>query len=218
MRSIIIMKIVTVCRSGGEYTARHVQWIHDQLPKCYDAVCFSDIEIPGVNTIPFKYNWPGWWSKIEIFNPEAIDDDIFYLDLDTVIVGDITKLLANKKMAMLADFFFPAETKNSSIMYIPKEMKSTVWDTFLRYPEMFMKSHAGGGDQTFITALLPQAVDWQTLFPRSIVSYKKHVVKKHRKLEHATGNGEIPLGAEIVCFHGKPRPWDCGEPWVPVLK
>jgi hypothetical protein len=211
------MKIVTVFRPGGDYSIKHVRWIHKQLPKHVEALCFSDIAIPGVETIPFKYDWPGWWSKIEIFNPNAIDDAVFYLDLDTVIVGDITDILRNKHTALCADFYYPEKTKNSSIMYIPQEMKSRVWDTFLRFPDMFMKAHANGGDQTFITALLPEANTWQQLFPGQVVSYKKHVVKKHRKLEHATGNGNLPQNARIVCFHGKPRPWDANEPWIPDL-
>lgn len=80
-----------------------------------------------------------------------------------------------------------------------------------------MKAHANGGDQNFITALLPEANTWQQMFPGQVVSYKKHVVKKQRKREYATGNGTLPQNTGIVCFHGKPRPWDASEPWIPLL-
>ncbi|MDF7679632.1 hypothetical protein PT300_03010 [Enterobacteriaceae bacterium ESL0689] len=211
------MKIATVLRSGGDYNARHVQWLYQQLPADLEKVCFTDLSIPGINTIKLTEDLPGWWSKIEIFNPEAVTDDIFYIDLDIVITGDISQILNNQKLTMLSDFFFPAKTKNSAIMRIPHEEKYKVWEIFKRYPELFMSRYKEGGDQEFISKIYPHAAVWQEILPGQIVSYKKHVIHK-KKHEHATGNGHIPTDARIVCFHGKPRPWECGEKWVPSLE
>ncbi|MEL0551682.1 hypothetical protein ACMYSP_13245 [Klebsiella sp. R390] len=208
------MKIVTVLRSGGDYNHDHVQWLYKQLPDDIEKVCFTDLTIPGVQTIKLTENLPGWWSKIEIFDPQKIDDDIFYIDLDIVVVGDISDILQNTRLTMLSDFFFPQKTKNSAIMRIPHEEKYKVWEAFKRYPELFMSRYQSGGDQEFISKIYPHAAIWQDILPGQIVSYKKHVVSK-KKNEHATGNGSVPPGTRIVCFHGKPRPWDCGEVWVP---
>lgn len=210
------MKIVTVLRSGGDYNESHVHWLYNQLPEEYEKICFTDLSIPGVKTIKLTNDLPGWWSKIEIFDPEKIDDDIFYLDLDVVVVGDISDIIKNEKLTMLSDFFYPKKTKNSAIMRIPHEQKHKVWDAFNRYPELFMSRYKDGGDQEFISKMFPDANIWQDLLPGQIVSYKKHVI--HKKLhEHATGNGSVPENTRIVCFHGKPRPWDCGESWVAPL-
>lgn len=211
------MKIATVLRSGGDYNQSHVQWLYKQLPADIEKVCFTDLTIPGVNTIKLTEDLPGWWSKIEMFNPDSVAEDIFYLDLDVVVVGDISDILANKQLTMLSDFFFPQKTKNSAIMRVPHEEKYKIWEAFKRYPELFMTRYQSGGDQEFISKIYPHAAIWQDILPGQIVSYKKHVIHK-KKNEHATGDGTVPAGTRIVCFHGKPRPWDCGEAWVPPFE
>lgn len=212
------MKIVTVLRSGGDYNENHVHWLYKQLPEECEKICLTDLSIPGIETVKLSTDFPGWWSKIEMFDPSKITDDIFYLDLDVVILGDISELLAQTRLTMLADFFFPGKTRNSAIMRIPHEEKYKVWEMFNRYPQEFMRRYREGGDQEFISQVYPHAVTWQDEFPGEIVSYKKHVVSKSKKNEHAIGNGQVPEGTKIVCFHGKPRPWQCNELWVPALE
>lgn len=73
------MKIVTVLRSGGDYNHEHVQWLYKQLPDDIEKICFTDLTIPGVQTIKLTENLPGWWSKIEIFDPGKVNEDIFIL-------------------------------------------------------------------------------------------------------------------------------------------
>ncbi|MEN3751897.1 hypothetical protein ABC733_01770 [Mangrovibacter sp. SLW1] len=141
------MKIVTVLRSGGEYNEQHVYWLYKQLPAEYEKICLTDITIPDIQTVKLTTNYPGWWSKIEMFDPEKIQDDIFYLDLDVVVLGDISQILAHGKLTMLDDFFFPEKTHNSAIMRIPHQEKHKVWDAFNRYPELFMRRYKDGGDQ-----------------------------------------------------------------------
>lgn len=45
----------------------------------------------SIEVVPLKHNWPGWWSKLELFRPGvfADGDRVFYLDLDSVIVKSI---------------------------------------------------------------------------------------------------------------------------------
>ena len=62
---------VTVLRSGGEYGPRHVQWLARQIP---GLVCLSDRKVEGVETIPLRHDWPGWWAKMEMFS-DVIDED-----------------------------------------------------------------------------------------------------------------------------------------------
>ncbi|HCQ2825173.1 hypothetical protein LA315_21070, partial [Escherichia coli] len=84
------MKIALVFRSGGDYNASDVQWLVNQLPKGYEIICLTDLKrlhVPGVKVVPLINQWQkcrGWWAKIELFRPD-ITDDLFYLDLDTVI-------------------------------------------------------------------------------------------------------------------------------------
>lgn len=72
--------IATVLRSGGEYGPEHVRWLQAQFCKL-SSVCFSDVTVPGVNTIRLRFERPGWFSKMELFDPAAIESDILFFDL-----------------------------------------------------------------------------------------------------------------------------------------
>lgn len=47
---------------------------------------------------------------------------------------------------------------------------------------------------------------WQDVEKGKIVSYKKDVAPVGKFLK-SVGDGTVPEKAKIVCFHGKPRPW-----------
>lgn len=214
--------IVTVLKQGPEYGVNEAQFLHNQL-KSYDAVCLSDIEISGVETLPLKHNWPGWWSKLELFDHHGPlgDQDLLYIDIDTLITGDLKPLIAacevRDEMVMLTDFY-NEHLRNappaSGVMYIPKKIKSYVWNEWFKYgAENAMKDFVRpprGGDQGFIGHVLPDVKRWQSLHPGEILSYKKDIACKGMEGFHnvrSKGNGIIPSTARIVCFHGKPRPW-----------
>lgn len=216
--------IATVLRSGGAYTPSHVKWLKRQLPDNYEFVCFSDKKIKGINVIPLTENWPGWWSKIELFNPSQCSDDIFFLDLDTVVVGDITDLLAETRLSILADFYHP-NTVGSAVMMIPRSVKAHVWEQFIDNPEQIMRECTvpgkKWGDQGFLDSALPSPVIWQEAYPGQITSYKQHIATQSMPGWHAVrsvGDGRIPSAARLVCFHGFPKPWESGLEWVPNLK
>lgn len=219
-----MVTIVTVLKSGKEYRAAHVQWLHAQLPENIPAICLSDVEIPGITTLPLMGNWPGWWSKLEIFNPDLPgigDQDLLYLDLDTVITGDITPLLEVKTFIAATDFYrekYPVPPMNSTVMYIPTEIKNIVWTAWLNDPEKHMRECTlphKHGDQGFIGSIV-DPLRWQDVMPGAIVSYKKDIAAVGR-WSHSVGNGTVPKGTRLVCFHGQPRPWQSGESWVPPL-
>lgn len=86
----------------GAFENRHYSpaWVlrlRDQvaahLPRPHDFVCLSNVDIPGVRTIPLTTGWPGWWAKLDVFNP-ALDlgARVLYLDLDVFVTGDLTPI------------------------------------------------------------------------------------------------------------------------------
>lgn len=214
--------IATVLRSGGDYKPEHVQWLHKQLPKCFDSVCFSDVVIPGVTTIPLMHNWPGWWSKLELFRPD-ITSDIFYLDLDTVITGDINQLIetAAGKSTVLCDFYHERTSMiGSGLMYISNSDKAAIWADFTSNPAQHMaccKTLEKWGDQGYLQHFLGHVQRWQHIAPSQVVSYKKDVASRG-SYPKAIGNGQVPSTAKIVCFHGNPRPWQIKANWIPSVK
>jgi hypothetical protein len=55
-----------------------------------------------------------------------------------------------------------------------------------------------------------KAARWQDVLPGQVVSYKIHVQLDPKKGKHI-GNGLVPAGTRVVCFHGQPRPWAVPE-------
>lgn len=193
--------MITVCvlRSGGIYTETHVSRLIAQVP---NILCLSDIPFSSIladRRIPLQYEWPGWWSKIEVFNPR-LNEDILYIDLDSEIVGDLSKLISigenSKRSIMWTDPIRP-KYANSSVMWIKQTEKAAVWDRFRKNPAGFMKSFCfwpdKWGDQGFISSCLPDAGRW----PEGLV--------RSWRLECRKG---IKEGTVLLSFHGKPKPWD----------
>src|SRR5690606_36578143 len=80
-----------------EYGPAHERWLRDQLQTdvrtASRCVCLSDTRVAGVDVSPLRDDLPGWWSRLELFREL---EDAFYVDLDTVIVGDITRMVKHK--------------------------------------------------------------------------------------------------------------------------
>jgi len=190
---------VCVLKSGGDFAPRHVQWLARQVP---GLVCLTDMAVPGVPVVQMQNAWPGWWSKMNLFS-KAIPGDLLYLDLDTVVIGDLTPLEGVGETTLLEDFYKPGLLA-SGLMYIREEDKAHVWDAWMADPDGHRErcqTRERWGDQGFLQDVL-QAQTWQQALPGAVVSWKVHCQK------------QIPYGARVVCFHGNPRPWAAKQSWV----
>lgn len=199
--------IATVLKSGGEYHPEHVQRLHAQfygLP----SVCLSDVVVPGVETLPLRNNWPGWFAKMEIFNPDLIQEDILYFDLDTLITGNPEPYLHDDRFRMLSDFYHP-EKPASGMMFIPQGEKTFIWKAWAAHPQKWMGEYRG--DQDVLEAICGRDV---ARFSDNVKSYKVHVAAPGMPGWHprrSQGNGCLPPDTDVLCFHGYPRPWDLGH-------
>lgn len=185
-----------VLRSGGDFGPEHVRWLARQVP---GLVCLSDVPVPGVDWRPLKHAWPGWWAKLEMFGP-SLDGDVLMIDLDTVVLAmpDLPG-----ETTVLQDFTEPS-VMGSGFMYVTAADRARVWEAWLEDPEAHMRANnrwPKWGDQGFLEPLIGGAAKWGA----EVASYKVHC---------RTG---VPEGAKVVCFHGKPRPWNVRTPWVPPL-
>jgi len=196
-------------KKSVEYTPEQVQWLKRQCERHLpgiDFVCLTDVkEIPGVRTEPLIHDWPGWWSKIELFR----FDDVFYLDLDTVILNDIRYMLE------LNDGFYALRNLSGHKLKGKVVMGSGImsWSGSYRYvydnfdvhrTRQYERHQNRWGDQGYIY----EQVDYkpiQDAFPNKIHSYKFDSIDQ-----------DDPPG-DIVVFHGKPKPWDAKKSWIPLL-
>ncbi len=217
--SALMTTIACVLRSGGwtnagkrfEYLPEHVLWlrkqIEDNATTPYRFVCLSDLTF-GTDIILLKHKWPGWWSKMELFRPGLFEGRVFYIDLDTAVVGNIDDLLrySYKRFTVLKNLS-GHKGMGSGVMGWRADWRgdfSFLYEAFLKDPEGIMAQYtstAQWGDQGFIQDQLNAANVkrdyWQELFPGAIKSFKFDL-----------NRGSPGPETKLVCYHGRPKPWE----------
>lgn len=193
--------IITVLKTGGDFKAEHAWALDRQLEKYAPTcrrICLSDAPDapPGA---PLEDDLPGWWSKVEAY---CIEGPAIYMDLDTVVIDDLTPLIqavAKHDFIALRDFNPTHREMGSGLMGWRGSMR-WLYGRFMEAPDRHMNDNSGGrwlGDQGFVERNTAGRAYWQELVPGAVVSWKKHCE-----------GGRIPHGARVICFHGQPRPWD----------
>lgn len=192
-----------VCRIIGQ--------IRHYMPQSEIVVLTDQSHGVPAATVKLIYDLPGWWSKLEVFRPSvyAAWGGGFYMDLDTVAVGDFSHMLnCRNELAMLTDF--NGERPASGIMAWGQD-QSYLTARFMQDPAKHIAAHVTGsswGDQGFISAHAPDPVRIQDMFPGEVVSYKRH----------GLAHQPLPPKAKLVCFHGRPKPADVSHDWIIIPK
>ena len=201
------LKIATVWRSGGTYGEGHVNGIYNACKKFissdFEFYCFTDytgdFSINEINKVPLIHNWPGYWSKMELFRPDVFpNDDVFYLDLDTLITNDITEIATFKTEFFGMRDFNMLNELSSGVLKFESKASHYIYQTFLNNPTFWMKCR--GGDQEAIRKILKKTPDFmQDIFPRRMAEFKNHCWNPNRR------SVSIPSNYWIVCFHSSPK-------------
>jgi len=195
-----MITVACVLKSGGIYTPEYVHKLKagvDRNLKGHKFVCLSDVEVKGVETIPLKENWPGWWSKLELF--KNITGPTLYLDLDTLVLRTLEPIKKLKHDFMMIDLRTSTQMGigQSGVMWITKNIPK-IYDKFKQDPEKYIKEYSefkGAmhiGDQAFIFDTIGVVPKITQALPGFIRSYKLNCL-------------DGPMNSAIVCFHGEPR-------------
>ena len=206
-----MLTVLCVLRSGGGYDAEWVRKLRDGVARNltipHRFVCLSDCDVP-CDRIPLEHDWPGWWSKIEMFKPGVITGPTLYLDLDTVVTGSLDGMAKLAyPFAMLRNFHQP-DYVGSGVMWFrdADTVPHQVYEKFKRMPDAYIAHHdrvrvsSHLGDQAFIWDTLKG--DIAKLDGLGLKSYKYHC------------KAFLPEDASAVCFHGPPRLPEVKAPWV----
>jgi hypothetical protein len=202
------LSIACVLRSGGDFDAHWVRaleaGVRAHLPpvlrKAVRFVCLSDVDVP-CERIPLLHDWPRWWPKLELFRPGLFSGRVLYLDLDTLVVGDLSALCHYRgPFAMLADFYRVRkgikEGESGVMAWTPGPHTAAIYQAYTDG-----KDPAGDRDGHYIRSRVRHQY-LQDLYPGQIVSLKVHAKKKP------------PRGARLVCGHGPPRLSDPAAGWA----
>lgn len=196
-----MVTVLCVLKSGGIYGPDYVANLKRMVAiNNSQFICLSDLAIPNGGKL--VNGWPGWWSKIEVFQ---FGGKIIYLDLDTAIFGSLAPLvdaLDEGSFYMLRPFK-KIEDWASGIM---------AWNgdfTFLYRDFRVTDIQKHKWDQRYVSSKLETAGvkirAIQSVLP-GVYSYKWHCK-----------NGPPP-DARVVCFHGKPKPHEIGMPYWEMEK
>lgn len=208
--------MLVVCVNAGNYLRRgreYVEKLYRGVAKHlsdFEFICFTDDPEPyaeGIHkkTLPVP-GLHGWYHKLALFKPGVIEDGerILFLDLDTVIAGSLETIVKyGGKFAMLGPFFANVSSafsgNQSGVMLWRAGATDKIWHEYASqgFPVL------PGGDQAFINSLNFEPDVIQEMFPGLIMSFK-------------AAEGRAPDSESIVCFHGLPRPHQCGG-WVKEL-
>jgi hypothetical protein len=200
-----MLTVLCVCKSGAEYDAEWVRklkaGVARNLTVPYEFKCLSDIDVP--DRIALRHRWPGWWSKIEVFR--EVKGPTLYLDLDTVVTGNIDWLTKTEHDFAAIQNFHDPKMIGSAVMWFSKPLRK-VYDRFCEKPFKWIEYHERKKDGPYLG---DQAFIWDTLgrdvrtFPMdSIKSYKFHC------------RDGLPKGTSLVCFGGKPKAYEVKADWL----
>lgn len=203
MLNVVMVQVGNYLGRGREYVERLRDNLSEHMTVPYTLYAISELQYEGINTIVPQPNVKGWWQKLVIFKPGMFVEKTLFLDLDTIIVGNIDFLADYQgHFAMPHDFWRKNGLGPAVMLFDPK------WAEFIyeewaaqKFPQTDPR-----GDQGWMESMnqgrMRRDVDiMQDLYPGAFYSYKD-----------ACTNG-IPEGAKVVCFHGIPRPHQAGG-WV----
>jgi|688.fasta_scaffold04034_33 hypothetical protein len=155
-----MINVVCVLRQGGKvgYDATWVEKLKNSVSKNltipHRFVCLSDCEVP-CDRIPLEDDGDGFWAKIQLFKPKLFNGPVLYIDLDTVICGNIDEIInavANEKFVMWLEF--DKQIHSSAMMWWQGDY-SFLWNIYKSKPLSYWKTLYSSpplyGDQALIS-------------------------------------------------------------------
>lgn len=179
---------------------------------------------PDLGDIPNPHGIrePACYRRLKLYSQEAaelVGERILAIDLDMVLVGDITPLVDRPEPVVLLATDAPNIPTNGSIQLISPGAAEEVWTSFdpATSPKLARRAGCYGSDQGWLSyqllhgCLKDRAGLWRAgEGGDGIWFYGAHM----RRLRNQR---KLPAGARLVSFHGRGEPWGMTEqlaPWV----
>jgi hypothetical protein len=142
MTTVVCVWVMANVPYTVEYVTRLEAMVAKHLDRPYRFVCLTDRPwlVPAhLESIPMVWDrtQPGWWAKVRLFDPSLkLTGRVLYLDLDTLIVDDLTPIVeypADFALVPHAGTFNGREGRavvkrfNSSVMTWQAGAQSALW-------------------------------------------------------------------------------------------
>lgn len=137
----MIINVITVLKSGPGWLPEYVIKLKKAVDKFllldHEFYCISDIDIPGVNTLPM-IPVDGWgvWAKPQLFRKDLnLTENCFYIDLDSIICGSLDKIIEEIKdyKFLMSSDPWKGDISCSALMWWNGDY-SYIYDQFLEKP------------------------------------------------------------------------------------
>lgn len=217
---------------GTKYSSEYVNKLYNAVKRNvtvpHNFICYTE-DPAGVEceTRDFLVDLPYWWYIIGLTNPKHNHSDkTVYMDLDTIITGNIDHIISlDAPFATISDFFSPSGLQTAYIMW-NREVGAKIWEFFTsKYsPEQYssLGCWGTGGTNEFLeecfgivrlnrnkTPAIPEVKvnRLQDKFLYQCVSYKAQIVRNKWRA--------LPPSVRMVFFHGNPAPHEVRDlPWM----
>lgn len=214
----------------SKFTSTHVNTLRSMVARHYaqphEFVCVTDASHgldPSIRVVPAwndfaavqnpngRHN-PSCYRRLRAFAPDietALGSRFVSLDLDTVIVGDVTPLWDRPEDFVIWGETNPRSYYNGSMWLLKAATRTKVWTEFNPKTSPMTAKNAGkfGSDQGWISYCLGKGeATWTTA--DGVYSYNVHLRSRPN---------DLPANARIVMFHGSTDPWSPVAqqiPWV----
>lgn len=199
---------VVVCKSGGDYSMEHVECIRRQFYAHsrngnFTFRCITDTPSESWH-VPMQTGLNGWWSTMEAYR---FTGPTVFTGLDTLICNDLSPFFdlalrcGPSEIYGIHDFYHPKWSDGVSIWNGDHRAIGDNFDPLSKSTPTHgvMDAASSRMDELGITK---RYMDDEI---SGIISYKKHIRDSVTPSDGA--------GINIVCWHGKPRPWE-SESWA----
>lgn len=202
------------------------EMIRRHYAKPHRFVCVTDRpnDLPGIETIPIwadgaaipspiGRSYPSCYRRLKVFAPDAgelFGERLVSIDLDTVIVRDVTPLFDRPEdFVIWGSSDFPKQQYCGSLWMLKTGSRPKVFTTFdpVKSPGLAQRAGYRGSDQAWINYVIPNEAMWGK--KDGVYSYRKDIAKQ--------GN-VLPPNARLTCWHGKSDPWGYKAMQIPWVK
>lgn len=160
-------------------------------------------------------SYPSCYRRLKVFAPDAgltFGERLVSIDLDTVIVRDITPLFDRPDdFVIWGEADFRLQGYCGSLWMLKTGTRPQVWTQFnpTASPKLAYRAGARGSDQGWMRYVLgPNEATWT----------KKDGVYSFRKDISKYSNYALPSDARLIAFHGKTDPWAFRAQQIPWVK
>jgi hypothetical protein len=224
------INFVTVCTESytSEYAIKSLSMFSRNYSRAFNSFCITDKKEElqrDYETIDKNKELSGWWNKLSIFGLDLPGEFTVYVDLDLLILNDITHIIdfAVKNLAKsrwqiscFGDHIgWHGEKFGSALMIYKQDTLKFLFNEFMENIQDNILTV--GGDQLWIGKRLTDILYLEHKFPNLVKSLKYEIGTENKSTNTWNFPNKIPDDFSLLNCHGEPKPHQLlAAGWPPI--